>query len=271
MASSSPHLPVELERHILELAAQDSPSMPLLILVARRVRVWQVGEPMLYKTIKLVGRRQSLAILKALKSKPAAFLASSVRSVLAYTYWTNLPPGELRDFLASCPGITSLTLYEGAMSPPLLPVLAAMRLRRSCAPAVLHRHSPRPSRFRARQRGGYQSKLATQLIRSPCAYPLAFYYNLPNKVTLLDILADCPNLRVLVVRLHFAGSPAYTKDLENVPDSRLVVTGDFMHCYDDWKMRDPANDEVWVRAEKDVERRRRDKNECESREVDKDA
>ncbi|KAJ7121829.1 hypothetical protein C8R43DRAFT_1136349 [Mycena crocata] len=47
-----PVLPVELEREIFEIAAHSRPrSVPTLVLVASRVKVWV--EPFLYRTIFL--------------------------------------------------------------------------------------------------------------------------------------------------------------------------------------------------------------------------
>ncbi|KAJ6574343.1 hypothetical protein B0H19DRAFT_1124268 [Mycena capillaripes] len=89
-SSIPPALPHELERHIFEISAHSRPlSIPTLILVAWRVKIWV--EPLLYRTI--VWSRTGLdcnrlpiargnTILKAIKSKPSAFIQDNVHHLM---------------------------------------------------------------------------------------------------------------------------------------------------------------------------------------------
>ncbi|KAJ7059481.1 hypothetical protein C8F01DRAFT_1295424 [Mycena amicta] len=83
-----PHFPRELEREILEIAAETWwPEVPKLLLVAHRVHLWL--EPFLYRSIRLgfplqPGRETDVqeAFLSMASSKPPSFLARAVRRVI---------------------------------------------------------------------------------------------------------------------------------------------------------------------------------------------
>ncbi|KAJ7603287.1 hypothetical protein DFH06DRAFT_1488155 [Mycena polygramma] len=148
--SSTGKLPLELERVIFEIAAQDRTTIPPLLLVAHRVRLWQMIsgsasqnissypvsslcirlEPMLYKVLRLDTVAVTVSAIKSIQLRPADFLASIVRHVLVYSSTHSLSRDDFASFLQSCPGITTLAILGNVLGPYLLPILGAMQIQR---------------------------------------------------------------------------------------------------------------------------------------------
>ncbi|KAJ7266172.1 hypothetical protein C8J57DRAFT_1469958 [Mycena rebaudengoi] len=126
--SWSGKLPVELERLVFELAAETRPTIPHLILVAQRVRAWL--EPLLYRVLQLSSPYLAARVMKSVKTKPAPFLASTVRHVLVNARTYSLDLEMFESFLKSCSGITSLSIEGDIIGANLLPVLGNMRVQR---------------------------------------------------------------------------------------------------------------------------------------------
>ncbi|KAJ7048666.1 hypothetical protein C8F01DRAFT_1379613, partial [Mycena amicta] len=112
-----PHFPRELEREILEIAAETwSQEVPKLLLVAQRVYIWL--EPFLYRKIHLYPGQETYpqeAFLKAASSKPPSFLARAVRRViidfsLSYGDCTPELLLPLTEALRLCTRITSFAM-----------------------------------------------------------------------------------------------------------------------------------------------------------------
>ncbi|KAJ7059653.1 hypothetical protein C8F01DRAFT_1295672 [Mycena amicta] len=114
-----PHFPRELERQILEIAAETRlQEVPNLLLIAHRAYVWL--EPFLYRAIHLShwenpGRERDAqeAFLRAASSKSPTFLAKAVRrvSIDLSDEYNQLEMGlELIEALQACTGITGFAM-----------------------------------------------------------------------------------------------------------------------------------------------------------------
>ncbi|KAJ7652679.1 hypothetical protein DFH06DRAFT_1093749 [Mycena polygramma] len=132
-------LPPELECLIFEIAALSRPSsIPVLMRIARRVKYWQVVEPILYRVVFLAPRsatKDSLqrhledlplfsanALLHKIEMKSPSFFASAVRHIFFQFRVTPLPPSTVDTILSACCRISSLFMHARASS-ELLPVL----------------------------------------------------------------------------------------------------------------------------------------------------
>ncbi|KAJ7059731.1 hypothetical protein C8F01DRAFT_1145474 [Mycena amicta] len=101
-----PRLPPELECEIFELAAATYPgTVPLLMRVARRVLEWT--EPFLYRIVRVENSKHFDAFLRALRTKPAPFLNSSVRHVLFEAVFACTVEICL-EIISKCRGITTI-------------------------------------------------------------------------------------------------------------------------------------------------------------------
>ncbi|KAJ6553054.1 hypothetical protein B0H19DRAFT_885498, partial [Mycena capillaripes] len=111
-----PALPVDLERVIFEMAAHIYPlSMPQLVLVAWRVKIWI---PLLYRTIVLIPRRKPRPALNGhpilpvdtfidmITRKSTSFMRDTVRHVLI----PRMPVEDAFAILSACTIIDNLSL-----------------------------------------------------------------------------------------------------------------------------------------------------------------
>ncbi|KAJ7059483.1 hypothetical protein C8F01DRAFT_1370409, partial [Mycena amicta] len=142
-----PHFPRELEREILEIAAETrSQEVPNLLLVARRVHVWL--EPFLYRSIYLGFWENPVretpaqeAFLSMASSKPPSFLACAVRQVIIDFGDGGITPEILLQFteaLRHCTGITGFAMNAADKGCPL-EVPAAREIFRVLDLVHLHR------------------------------------------------------------------------------------------------------------------------------------
>ncbi|KAJ6536903.1 hypothetical protein B0H19DRAFT_1182091 [Mycena capillaripes] len=124
-------LPCELERQIFEIAGFDHFGMiPTLLRVARRVHVWM--EPLLYRVIWLDAGTHAAktdAVYAAISSKPASFFKDAVRH-LFIDESKSLDKEKAFTLLRLCANVVNLAVLGDLVGPPLLPILARIRLRR---------------------------------------------------------------------------------------------------------------------------------------------
>ncbi|KAJ7079911.1 hypothetical protein C8R44DRAFT_895590 [Mycena epipterygia] len=130
----SPTLPRELERQIFETTASIHPrSMPALILVAQRVKIW-IG-PLLYRVLH-IGRRpldseqiwvsgHSIAVRRLMEARPPAFFHDHVRHLCLDLHATVFLDDSV---LVACDATVNVHLAGG--NSQLLPQLAKLPLRR---------------------------------------------------------------------------------------------------------------------------------------------
>ncbi|KAJ6596179.1 hypothetical protein DFH09DRAFT_826888, partial [Mycena vulgaris] len=140
-------VPTELEREIFECVALSHPrSIPKLLLVARRVKIWQVLEPLLYRVLYVTHFDPTLptprkrpkkrlritedACLQLIRVKLAPFLRDHVRHLALET--TKITTTDRMHILSTCSGTVNLALPMDA-APAFLPSIAAMPLVRFSA------------------------------------------------------------------------------------------------------------------------------------------
>ncbi|KAF7354282.1 Tyrosinase central domain-containing protein [Mycena venus] len=285
--TSGGKLPVELERLAFEYAAETRSEIPNLILVAQRVRVWL--EPLLYTVLQLSSPHLAATVLKSLETKPAQFLASTVRHVLVYASTDTLDPEAFERFLTSCPGIVTLSITGSITGPNLLPALGNMRIQRLSVDLgeLFFRYQCEVEEEKEEEFGVNldhplfatvshldimddsdieDSELEGQewlqnLSTLPALTNLAFSTT-PNPHIVHSILGSCPRLRVLVVLFSVsdtAGARAYLQEVINevsITDMRFVVAT-YADYYADWELGARGKEDIWVRVEEFVARKRR--------------
>ncbi|KAJ7916985.1 hypothetical protein B0H13DRAFT_1870678 [Mycena leptocephala] len=136
--SADPTFPEDLERCIFESAALFHPDcIPALLLVAHRVKIWQVPfvqfgfyvlknvvfriEPLFYKVVTIYGppsrkvpkpntifRHSVPAFYSFMKSKPASFFPDNVRHIQL----VGIPIAEILKALAACNATINLALFD---------------------------------------------------------------------------------------------------------------------------------------------------------------
>ncbi|KAJ7628149.1 hypothetical protein DFH06DRAFT_1480583 [Mycena polygramma] len=277
--SSTGKLPLELERVIFEMAAQDMQRIPTLLLVAHRVRLWL--EPILYKVLRLDSVAVTALALKSIQLKPADFLASIVRHVLVYSSTHSLSRNDFASFLGSCPGITTLAILGNVLGPYLLPVLGAMQIQRlSLDVGQLFRdevsgeeepinlehplfstvtHLDIFDDFEAFVDDPDASEWLQSLSDLPALTHLAF--STPAIMEILrTTLNSCPGLRVLLVAFPATASDDAKVYMEyvgpDVTDPRFVVAT-YADYYGEWETSARGGDDIWARAEEFIARKRR--------------
>ncbi|KAJ7487384.1 hypothetical protein B0H11DRAFT_1117736 [Mycena galericulata] len=137
--SADPNLPAELERLVFETAAYSNPqSMPGLLLVARRVKIWI--EPLLYRGLYFSWKARKArepgsqspmaAIFDLFDAKPASFFHDNVRSLCFRDFH---PTEVIAEVLCACDATVNLTFFDLMGGPALLPILATLPLQRLSA------------------------------------------------------------------------------------------------------------------------------------------
>ncbi|KAJ7499949.1 hypothetical protein FB451DRAFT_1207059 [Mycena latifolia] len=275
MASSladgmEPRLPIDLEREIFELAAVSQPrSIPILILVARRIKAWL--EPLIYRVLSITNldrieegtmRITKRACLKMLDAKPAPFFHGHVRHVSL----TN-PEATLEEsvhILSKFTGAVGLALFQIALTPIFLPPITAMPLERFAVDLEL---------LFGKSGVDFGHTLFSRLTHldmfdsTPLdAWAVAFG-QLPHLTHLSvwpgkpaffrGVLQHCAQLEVLA--LVFTDQYGLQEGLEEYrffgddPRSVLMSVDDFLN---DWEVGARGGEDFWVRAERFIEKRR---------------
>ncbi|KAJ7134010.1 hypothetical protein C8R43DRAFT_1239321 [Mycena crocata] len=241
-AELDPRLPTELEKEIFELAAEAClPSIPGLLLVAHRVKVWI--EPILYRTF-IVSETEKYDyhahpttitlenFLQLLDSRPDSFFHCHVRHLLC----DNIDTDDTEKILTKCSGAKDIFLHGCATDPTLLPLLAAIDVTVTFADWLPW------------------AGLATL----PCLTHLAFF-SVDSCGFLADALAHCTRLSVLIVLWSEDRGKAQGMDEQLsavfAHDSRFVqvMVGDFLK---DWEAGAVSGEDYWSRAEAIVQDRR---------------
>ncbi|KAJ7847428.1 hypothetical protein B0H13DRAFT_1730318 [Mycena leptocephala] len=133
-------LPTELEREIFEIAAFFNPdSMPVLLLVARRVKIWI--EPLLYQIITIydpslvtpsvltpnrVFRYSITGFHRLMGRKPTSFFHDYVRHIQLFISDME----EITKILSICDATMNLALYAPELPALLPPPLSSLPLQR---------------------------------------------------------------------------------------------------------------------------------------------
>ncbi|KAJ6587876.1 hypothetical protein B0H19DRAFT_1097325 [Mycena capillaripes] len=285
MASSidDPPLPPEIERYVFELTAFFYPkSVPTLLLVARRVKIWI--EPQLFRVLSLYGpgRAGKMAnpqlfqypiLSHLLDSRPASFFHDNVRN-LQFTAAQNA--NVLSRFLSLCDATVNLDATCRREGSTIRPLLASLKLQHLHTVVgnlfngssnidfsdplfsnISHLASHDWTGFRAERWSGIaeMSKLTHLSFRNNYA-PNSFCH---------DILVQCKSLKVLVIvcssRAHLDEEINDRASLAAEGDPRLVV---LLLLDDDsatdWQTGARGGEDYWRRAEAFVEKRRQSGN-----------
>ncbi|KAJ7710615.1 hypothetical protein B0H17DRAFT_1027434 [Mycena rosella] len=265
-----PTLPEDLEQEIFGIAAHLRPgSIPTLILVAWRVKIWV--EPLLYRTIVLsppthppIDRHPVFhrdLLMNLINSKPASFLRGAVRHLLLYRVHTD----DVEAIVSACPAVENLwVLVNGIHN--LLPLIQNLPLKR------LHVHSTQL--FASLSKNDFTHRVFAHITHLeifdsyiitgidlevwsgisliPNLSHLSF--NDEEFLTLCTmLLRTCNSLRVLV--LLDVDPPDVLEQPELVKDHRFVCMGCSQHVKD-WQMGAHMGVDYWSRAEEFVAKRR---------------
>ncbi|KAJ6530040.1 hypothetical protein DFH09DRAFT_151901 [Mycena vulgaris] len=282
---TAPSFPPELERAIFEATAQSYPTLiPRLLLVARRFHIWL--EPLLYRVLRLDSSRRIAGILAAIQTKPATFLASTVKHVLfrsrylSGTKEDSLTPAALKSFLESCPGIVDLQLFASP-DPRILPALGNMHIQRLSAELAalfwyghdedrdaeeavdlehaLFRSVTHLLLFDTLTDHEYPEGITMRLSKLPALTHLSFRWgDEPDPLVIHRILATT-HIQVLLVMFPIWKADeanSYSEELSWVADVRVVV-GMYRNHSADWESGAWGGEDIWMRAEKFVARKRR--------------
>ncbi|KAF8185828.1 vacuolar protein sorting-associated protein 26-domain-containing protein [Mycena galopus ATCC 62051] len=258
MSDSISRLPPELERHTFEIAAHsDLKSIPTLLLVAHRVKIWL--EPILYSVVIA-----SDPLTGLLCFDPVHF-SLALHSRAFSQHVTNLlcrwfPHPQLVAVLASCSAVENLMLLSN--HPDLLPFLSAMPLRRLHTtlkdlfptgvdfthPLFLHiTHLELMDSLH----GG--EDLWKGLAVIPNLTHLAFW-TLRSIPFFRATLAACPTLRILVFRYHRARADL-GKRLDSLAHDTRFVLMSAQSFIKDWQIGALGGEDFWVRAERFIAQR----------------
>ncbi|KAJ7230841.1 hypothetical protein B0H12DRAFT_1328396 [Mycena haematopus] len=262
MAESGPKLPPELERRIFEFAANShSKSIPTLLLVAHRVKIWL--EPILYSVVVFVSPLPGHICFDSAHFSSAVQLPAISQHVTNLLLSVDVPFIHLEPILSRCSAVQNLALYGGDSS--VLPFLSAMPLRRLYTAledylfpsvAIDFTHPPF-SRITHLQ-------LTDSLVRAQWEEwrVLAIIPNLTHLAFLLDkslsifqnTLTACPRLQVLIY-LHTPGQDKPGIGLESLAHDTRFVCLPAPAYLADWQIGARGGDDFWVRAEKFIAQR----------------
>ncbi|KAJ7230842.1 hypothetical protein B0H12DRAFT_1263872 [Mycena haematopus] len=255
-------LPPELERHIFELAANShSKSIPTLLLVAHRVKIWL--EPILYSVVVFVNPLPEHICFDS------AHFSSAVQSPAISQHVTNLllsrdvPFVHLAPILSRCSAVQNLALYGGDLR--VLPFLSAMPLRRLSTAledflfpwvAIDFTDPPFSSLTHLQLRDDLDEAQWEEwrgLAMIPKLTHLAFA--LEKSLSIFqNTLTACPRLQVLIY-LYSPGQAKPGIGLESLAHDTRFVCLPAPAYLADWQTGARGGDDFWVRAEKFIAQR----------------
>ncbi|KAJ7059740.1 hypothetical protein C8F01DRAFT_1254651 [Mycena amicta] len=272
-----PHLPLELEREIFELAAGNHPEMVVqLIRVAHRVLEWT--EPFLYRTVRVQNSPAFTSFQRVLLTKPPAFLAASVRHVL-FEALRECTPAICIEILSKCPGIINVGTSTRFTGPKALSWLGTLPNLRYLAVSIAELFGAKTSM--------YGKVIPTEPVFAHVTH-LSLHDNMEHTHHLVcpalpgmprlthirlllrglpvdavrDILSGCARLQLLLLTHYEA-----TYDLRHLGyptnDPRLVfaqASDVYVHFWSDWERGTLGLFDVWALAEETVQKRKRNPN-----------
>ncbi|KAJ7445997.1 hypothetical protein B0H11DRAFT_2086239 [Mycena galericulata] len=258
------HFSSELEREIMEIAAEDHPeTIPALLLVSKHVHDWIERIQYLTFCDRTARPLPSIRLLRNAihsKSKPSSFFHDRVRNL----FMSN--PAGLDEILSACSAVRSLVLFSSG-GPQTLPALDVMPLRRlgfhltavfrgmdSVDPGlftlITHLDIFEPLEKILKD---YPNFLRSTLALLPALTHLGLYkLNSPPLAT--ELLTICTKLEVLL------GIHNYVPDLNEllpVDDPRFVsiYVSDTEYCRD-WIAGTRRGLDFWARAEDFIAKKR---------------
>ncbi|KAJ7731918.1 hypothetical protein DFH07DRAFT_144855 [Mycena maculata] len=273
-SNTDPAFPPELEHQIFKTAAILYPKIiPTLLCVARRILAWI--EPLLYTFLRVhaaeTKRAYDDALLRALASKPRDFFPNVSRQMylthFSWEFFGQRTPNvwssaELERLLRMCPGITDLLFVGDLHKIPLILLLETMRPTRL---AIMANITDKPLGFGLPffQRvthlhlfdinGDLDLGASWPQWPSVLRLPALTHFGVPCVGAGPLLLARLPRLTVLVLYIDDAAGEA---EIQNMRDPRVVIASaqDFLA---DWDLGARGHDDVWVRAEAFISRKRK--------------
>ncbi|KAJ7939759.1 hypothetical protein B0H13DRAFT_1850530 [Mycena leptocephala] len=250
---TTPTLPLELERLIFELAAfKHPPSMPSLLLVAHRAKIWI--EPHLYKVLVIISDesedprwktpmfiRRYRHIRQLLRLRPAAFLRDHVRHVCFFeSHETEI----VRELLAVCTATVDLAIPGNG---GLLSTMDPLPLQRLSVDI----HKLFSTFGVVNFRRSFLSNITHLDLRDSNTDAWEWWSGLASLPRLTHL--HCPSLEVLVV-LCSEKIQTQFRPVE-LPDLRLVMmwVGEW---YADWEQGVRGGENYWARADAVIRTRR---------------
>ncbi|KAJ7155231.1 hypothetical protein C8R46DRAFT_437858 [Mycena filopes] len=269
-------LPSELERDIFEVAALSNVrSIPRMILVARRVKIWL--EPLLYRNLSVLESQFNPRSSVRISPEACRNLLDSVSQPSPMRHVRHLALTKLDSegnltlrILSACPGVVRLALFE-ISSPAFLPFIMQMSLERLAADinglfkgtAIDFRHSIFASLthldlFEFPTSGDWGTGLCSLLrlthLSFNCTDPGQFSRS--GAPAIAYILANCKRLEVLVLVFPIERARSDFGDCEGFADDPRSVTLVDTDYLDDWEIGAGGGEDYWIRAERFVQMRR---------------
>ncbi|KAJ6493443.1 hypothetical protein C8R45DRAFT_989791 [Mycena sanguinolenta] len=254
-----PLLPPELESEIFETAATRNPnSIPILLLVCRRVHAWI--EPLLYRVLFI--SRSTAPFLPAVEAKSPTFLRNAVRHV----YFSVTATDTIKRVLLECTGIISLFIDQD-LDFDLLPILANVRAQnlRFWAPRSLNLLNSHPmfqsvTHLEVYQDSGDGSTWDewSWLPTLPALTHLCLSEELSRDI-LQSALAECPRLVVAITAFWDADQNEIASEFAQavtIADPRIVVMV-AVNYKADWKTGVCDGADFWTRADAFVTSKRK--------------
>ncbi|KAF8185824.1 hypothetical protein K438DRAFT_1936900 [Mycena galopus ATCC 62051] len=247
MSELIPRLPLELERHIFEIAAHSNlPHIPTLLLVAHRVKLWL--EPILYSVVVF--------------SHPVPEYSQAISQHVKNLLCTNITV-PLEPILASCSAVQNLALY--ARNPGLPALLSAMPLRRLYTTLEslfrptdvdfthsLFSHITHLRVMDSIDPNSWKTWKGIALIPNLTHLALEANSSLP---IFQDVLAACPALRVLVCLYSYSIVSHLVERFKSpARDTRFVCIRAPVFI-EDWQTGAWGGEDFWVQAERFIAQR----------------
>ncbi|KAJ7737351.1 hypothetical protein B0H16DRAFT_1891686 [Mycena metata] len=257
-----PVLPMDIEREVFEATAYfHHKSIPTLLLVAHRVKKWV--EPLLYRVVVFTHARVrnddfTTRLSIALQSRTRSHSDSDLLRHVHHLLFTQTDSRPLHEVLAKCTAVQNLVLLHFPRDSGFLPLISGMPLRRLTTtlsdlffpapidfahPLFAHlTHLELVDNFRQSDWDGWKG-----LALIPNLTHLAFLFEIPAPI-INGALADCPALQILII-------------LESWPTEVSVQDPRFLimkapPLFEDWNIGARGGDDLWVRAEKFIARRK---------------
>ncbi|KAJ7059751.1 hypothetical protein C8F01DRAFT_218341 [Mycena amicta] len=284
-----PRLPRELERAIFELAAETHPSTVVVLLrVAHRVQEWT--EPFLYRIVRVENSKRFDAFLRALRSKPAPFLNSSVRHVLLEAVIACTVEICL-EIISKCRGITTIGTTNSFTGLDALAALNALPNLRHLTVSLRELFAEEGSKDWDKVRINPSEPAFAHVTHLVLHDSMRFNSHvvipalpgLPRLTHLRlmlhglthndvhDILSSCPRLKVLLLTSNSRRPPF--DDVQGYPleDPRLVwalTSNTYNHFWSDWERGVLGLVDLWTLAEELVDRRTKNPTDKDSTEIE---
>ncbi|KAF8181945.1 hypothetical protein K438DRAFT_1975886 [Mycena galopus ATCC 62051] len=261
---NAPAFPPEIEREVFEIAALMHPgTIPALLRVARRVRIWI--EPLLYRVIyiKAESEPMTLALIEAMNSKPPEFFRNAVRHLILATAPDDNFQIDGTRLLRLCQDIITFIASDSFLDAALLPILAEMRIQRlSLRLGVLFRPEPINFAHALFQHVTHLDFLDTyrveEVLPDVRLVPVLTHLCVDTSVpwdSILRVLEECPGLQLLLVQWYHQDQSYASAKTPHAYDIRFVI-GTYSNFWEDCESGVRGGPDLWTEADDFVARKR---------------